>query len=143
MNQTSAQALANSLPIFLFLLLVGAGICACAEVLHKMGYSRWLVLLVAPTGFLGMVVFAFLEWPIERELAWLKLKTGAPPGRLVDLVEAHAVALEKRGDWKQAARVYRELIRKAISDESGTYYRNCLSRLEELAGESLDEWEAE
>ncbi len=113
-----------------------------ARILRKAGFSWGFAFLGLILGPIALVIFAFSDWPIERELAWLRLKTGEPLGRLLGLVEAHAAALERSGDWKQAARVYQELIRKEISDESTTYYRNCLSRIEALAGEPLDEWEA-
>jgi hypothetical protein len=114
-----------------------------ARILRKAGFSWGFALLGLVLGPIALLIFAFYDWPIERELAWLKLKGGEPPGRLWGLAEGHAAALERNGEWKQAAQVYRELISKAGPDENASYYRNCLSRLEERAGESLEEWEAE
>jgi hypothetical protein len=104
-------------------------------ILRKAGYSPWLGLLIAPTTFVGMIVFAFLEWPIEREIAWLRFKQGSSSDDLVGRVESYAVHLENRGEWKSAEEVYEELIKRATSEESRTYYRNCLGRLRD---QSLD-----
>jgi hypothetical protein len=107
-----------------------------SEILHKAGFSRWLALLIPPTGFLGLAVFAWIEWPIEREVAWLRFKDGKSSEDLVAKVEAYAVDLEKRGDWSSAAAVYEELGRRVSSAESAEYYQNCVERLNQLRGKS-------
>jgi hypothetical protein len=94
-------------------------------------------LLIAPTTVLGMILFAFLEWPIERELAWLRFKQGNPSDDLVGRVEGYAVHLENRGEWQSAQEVYEELIKRAASEESRTYYRNCLGRLKDRSRDSV------
>jgi hypothetical protein len=106
-------------------------------ILRKAGYSPWLALLIAPTTFVGMIAFAFLEWPIERELAWLRFKHGNPSDDLVGRAEGYAVHLENRGEWKSAEEVFEELIKRATSEESRTYYRNCLGRLRDQSGDSV------
>ena len=106
-------------------------------ILRKAGYSPWLGLLIAPTTFVVMIVFAFLEWPIERELAWLRYKQGNPSDDLIGRVDGYAVHLENRGEWQSAEEVYEELIKRATSEESRTYYRNCLGRLRDRPGDSV------
>ena len=108
------------------------------RILRRAGYSRTVALLVLALGPFALIVLALNDWPIERELAWLKLQAGEPPELLLPLAEAHAVALEKRGDWSKAAEVYKTLIARSDSDEASNYYGNCLSRLGELAGHGLD-----
>jgi hypothetical protein len=102
-----------------------------AELLHKAGFSRWFALLIPLTGFIGLAVFAFIEWPIERELAWLRWKSGELPDDAIDSIERHAIKLERRGDWKKAAEVYTELSQKIPLGENAEYYRNCVERLKE------------
>ena len=104
-----------------------------AEILHKAGFSRWyaLLMLIPPVGLVGLAIFAFTEWPVERELAWLRLKSGEPTADTISLVERHAVELERRGEWKKAAEVYTKLSQKAPLDENAEYYRNCVDRLKE------------
>ncbi len=112
--------------LFLFLIF-----WAPAEFLRKAGFSRWFALLIPLTGFIGLAVFAFIEWPVERELAWLRLKSGELTTDTIPLVERYAVNLERRGEWKKAAEVYTELSQKAPPDENAEYYRNCVERLKE------------
>jgi hypothetical protein len=124
-------------PLLSFAILV-AVVCLIfwvpSEILHKAGFSRWYALLIPFTGFLGLVIFAFIEWPVRRELAWHRLKDGDASADLVAGAEGYAVYLEKRGEWKQAARVYEELASRSGPGESGDYYRNCLERLRERVG---------
>jgi hypothetical protein len=101
------------------------------EILRKAGFPRWIALFIPLTGFIGLAVFAFIEWPVERELAWLRLKAGEPADDALELIERHAVHLERSGEWKRAAEVYRELARRAPADENAEYYRNCVKRLQE------------
>jgi hypothetical protein len=135
--QHAPDLLSRVLACAMFLLMFGMAFWIPSEILRKAGFSRWLAILIPPTGFLGLAVLAFLDWPVEMELAWLRLKNGADPRKLIGLVENHAVLLEKRGDWSQAAEVYKELARNAPSEEQAGYYQNCLNRLKELAGSEL------
>ena len=122
---------------FIAIAFLVVAVWAPIAILRKAGYSPWLGLLIAPTTFVGMIVFAFLEWPIERELAWLRFKQGNPSDDQVGRVEGYAVYLENRGEWKSAEEVYEELIERATSEESRTYYRNCLGRLRDRSGDSV------
>jgi hypothetical protein len=104
-----------------------------AELLHKAGYSRWYAPLMLCPGFIGLIIFAVVDWPVQRELAWLRLKTGDPAGADVALVEKYAVGLEKRGEWKKAIEVLENLARTAgEGDGAGEeYYRGWIKRLHE------------
>ena len=104
-----------------------------AEILRKAGFSRLWALLMPFTGFLGMIVFAMVEWPAERRLAWYRFKDGADPD-LVPSVERYAVELEKEGDWKGASEVFEELRQQAAPD-TAEYYANCLKRLGDRVAE--------
>jgi hypothetical protein len=117
------------------LLFVTAGVFLIfwipAEILHKAGFSRVLALFIPLTGFLGLALFAFIEWPIQREIAWLRFKAGMHSAELIPVVEWYAISLEKRGEWKDAAEVYEELARRAAPGDNAEYYRNCAARLRE------------
>jgi hypothetical protein len=102
-----------------------------AVMLHKAGFSRWFALLIPFTGFVGLAVFALIEWPIERELAWLRWKSGEFPDDAIDVIERYAIKFERRGDWKKAAEVCSELSQKLPHGENAEYYRNCVARLKE------------
>jgi hypothetical protein len=102
-----------------------------AEFLRKAGYSRGWTFLIFLTGYLGLIVFAFIEWPIERELAWHRFKEGNDSEANVASTEAYAVLLEKEGEWKKAENVFLELKKRARSEQSADYYTSCLRRLQE------------
>jgi hypothetical protein len=103
------------------------------RILQKAGFSPWcgLLLLIPLIGFIGLVAFAFIEWPVQRELAWLRLKTGTFSPDLIPSVERYALKLEKQGEWKQAAEVYELLAHIPSVDDNAEYYRNCVKRLKE------------
>jgi hypothetical protein len=136
LERTTVLSLLDVFVIVLVVTLVGLAFWVPAEILRKAGFSRWLALLMPPTGFLGMAIFAFLEWPIERELAWFRFKCGEPPDKLTPLVEGYAVELENKGAWTEAAKVYAELISRSSSEETASYYRNLLQQLKERMGDA-------
>ena len=70
----------DPVPILGFLLLGALAVLAFwipAEILHKAGFPRWIAVFIPFTGFIGLAIFAFIEWPVQRELAWLRMKAGA------------------------------------------------------------------
>jgi hypothetical protein len=81
-------------------------------ILDKAGFPRAYGVLAFALFPISMVLFALAEWPIVRELAWLRMKVGEPLGHSIALVEAHAVDLEARGESKKAIEVYEELTRR-------------------------------
>ncbi|MGP0068909.1 MAG: hypothetical protein ACLQGP_35575 [Isosphaeraceae bacterium] len=105
-----------------------------AQILHKAGFTGWFALLLPLTGFVGLAIFSFIEWPIQQELAWMRLKGGMPSPELIPTVERYALALERRGEWKQAAEVYEALSHTPSLDDNAEYYRNCVERLKERLG---------
>ena len=129
------RVLVSSLGVLVFLILL---IWVPTEILRKAGFPRWyavLAVLVPPAGFFGLIAFALSEWPIHRELAWLRLRAGDTSGDGMASVEGYALDLERRGEWKRAVEVYKELARQAPTAESAEYYRNCSQRLHEKMGE--------
>jgi predicted PurR-regulated permease PerM len=114
--------------------LVGLIFLIPVEMLHKAGFSRWIALFIPFTAFIGLAIFAFIEWPIQRELAWLRLKTGMLSPELIPSVERYALELERRGEWKQAAEVYEHLSNIPSLEDNADYYRNCVKRLKEHLG---------
>ncbi len=115
------------------LLVVPFVLVMFAQILKKAGFSPWLCLLmVIPLiGFIVLVVLAFVEWPTQRELAWLRLKDGLTSPELIPPVERYALKLERLGDWKKAAEVYERLSHIPSVNDNVEYYRNCVKRLKE------------
>jgi hypothetical protein len=72
-------------------------------------------LLIPLTGSVGMIVLAFAEWPVHKELGWRRLAGGANDERDLLLAQSHAGDLETRGEWQQAIEVY-----EAIAQRSAT-----------------------
>ncbi len=122
------------LSVLLGLGLIGFVVWVPTEFLRRAGYSRWWVLMLFLTGFLGLIMFAILEWPIERENAWYRMRDGERSEELIARVERFAVELEKAGDWNRASRVFGDLSR-ATSGEAAAYYVNCMERLGERIGD--------
>lgn len=80
----SAAALGGVLFIvFFYLALVVLLVVAYFKLIGKTGNSPWLaLLLLVPLANLGLILWlAFSEWPIERELRYLRSQRayGAPP----------------------------------------------------------------
>lgn len=124
-------------PVFGFLFAIvflGLIFWIPSEILHKAGFARGWGFLIVFTGFLGLIIFALIEWPIHRELAWHRLRAGDSSGDNIASVERYAVDLEKCGEWKKAEEVFEELARRAPSAEVTDYYLSCLKRLHEKMG---------
>jgi hypothetical protein len=105
-------------------------------ILGKAGFPRAYGCLAAVLSLIGLAIFALSEWPIHRELAWLRIKTGEPLGDSIGLAEGHAVDLEGRGEWKKAIEVYEELARRVPDEKTANYYRDNSRRLRERMEET-------
>jgi hypothetical protein len=116
-----------SLAVLVVLVLVCAWFSGV--ILRKAGYSRAYGCLAPVLGPIALVVFALSEWPIQRELAWLRMKAGETTGHPIVSVEQHAFDLERQGEWARAVEVYEELTRRAADEPTAEYYRNNVARL--------------
>jgi hypothetical protein len=105
-------------------------------ILGKAGFPRAYGCLAVVLGPIGLVIFGLSEWPILRELTWLRIKTGEPLGDSIGLAEGHAVDLEARGEWKRAIEVYEELARRVPDEKTANYYRDSSRRLRERMQET-------
>jgi hypothetical protein len=82
----AAGSVASSVVASVFLLVwVAAGaaiVVAAVKVANKAGYSGWWVLamLVPIANVVVLLVFAFSEWPVVREVKALRAQAGAPSG---------------------------------------------------------------
>jgi hypothetical protein len=117
----------------LTLLAVGlwASVWLPVIVLRKAGYPGWLAIPFVLTFPLSGVVFALAQWPIYRELAWLRMKAGTAAEPDVALIELYAGDLDQLGDWAKAAEVYETLAAKTVNPDSRSYYENSAQRLRE------------
>jgi hypothetical protein len=127
MDTTTFLAIAFALG-FLFLLF-----WIPAEILRKAGFARGWSVLIVITNFLGLIALALIEWPIERELAWYRLKEGDGSEATITRAEHYAVDLEQAGEWAKAAEVFGTLARWS-SGETSAYYQSCVDRLKEKMG---------
>jgi len=99
------------------------------ELCRKAGYSRGLGLLLAVTFPVGYLVFVFVDWPVQRELGWRKLAMGDYSDRDLVLAQAHAVDLERRGDWEGAAAVYEKLAGQLPDSQEAEFAAGSANRL--------------
>ena len=93
--------------VFVFLI----GLVAAFAVFRKAGYSSWwiLVAFVPVANFIMLLVFAFADWPVLRELRFQKAtpKTADPMDGPTCLSDA--IKYETRGDVEEAMRRYRRI----------------------------------
>lgn len=102
------------------------------SILRRIGYSWWYaLLLVVPIVFISIIVIAAKVWPIERELARLRLMSGesADIDTDVESVLSYAITYEQKGQWDRAASLYHLAEDKSLSPQTKQYVRECLERL--------------
>lgn len=107
-----------------------------SEVFAKAGFSRWWALLVPVplVNLIWLLVFATIDWPIEKELSWRRLAGGQWDERDAARAHSYALALEKRGDWEAAISVYEDIASHGPNEQEAKYANNCIVRLRELQG---------
>jgi hypothetical protein len=148
--------------VFVTLLVTGAMMVVC----RRAGYSAWwgLLTLVPVVNVFMLCVLAVRPWPLERELAQLRLGIKSPvrhvPGfpvvsegstgegagageagaggtLLTDAatVFAEASRLERQGEWEMAIALYEQLAARLGESQDGEYAVNCVKRLRERMGQ--------
>src|ERR1039457_7266988 len=75
MDILSAASRAGGGALVLELVFLVVAIVAAVKVLPKAGYSAWfaLLLLIPLVGFVMILVFAFADWPVDKELRHYRL----------------------------------------------------------------------
>ncbi len=70
MDILSAASRAGGGAFLLELIFLVVAIVAAVKILPKAGYSAWfaLLLLIPLVGFVMILVFAFADWPVDKEL---------------------------------------------------------------------------
>ncbi len=76
---------------------------------------------------MSQIILVLTEWPIQRVLAWLRLKAGEPLGIGHASVEKYAVELEQNGEWKPADEVDNALARLAPDQRGANYSQKCIT----------------
>ena len=115
------------------------------SICRRAGYSMWwgLIALVPCVNLIFLVIFSVRTWPIERELAHLRLgiktpvkSTPSAPRRDVDAlpsdaetVFAEASKLERQGEWDMAIALYDQLSTQLGASQDAQYARNCAANL--------------
>ena len=99
--------------ILIFWLLVAGSIIAIwAAIFDKAGYSGWLgLLIILPVANLIMlIVFAALEWPIQREVRDLRIRCGVGNEEDAYSLISEAIRLEAKGKFDDALLKYQEVV---------------------------------
>jgi hypothetical protein len=80
MNSSSSSSLGASLTglLVIYAVILVVAVWAYVRIIRRAGYSGWWVLigLVPLLNVVMFLVFAFKEWPIQRELAYLRAQIG-------------------------------------------------------------------
>ncbi|MEX1015470.1 MAG: hypothetical protein WDZ31_01895 [Phycisphaeraceae bacterium] len=99
-------------------------------IFQKAGYSPWrgLLMLVPLVNVIWLIVFAFSEWPIHRELARHRTLQGEATPEDFSVATAEAARLESHGDWQEALVAYDRLARLP-GNPNAEYAANCADRL--------------
>lgn len=82
MNSSDAFAFGSMGVIVLFYIVIFALVMAIYwKIVSKAGYPGWYALgmLVPCLNLVLIIMFAFVEWPIERELNYLRSQQGYQP----------------------------------------------------------------
>jgi len=81
-GSSSNATVAISILIVLYVVLLIIFIWAYVRIIRRAGYSGWWVLigLVPLVNVVMFLVFAFKEWPIQRELAMLRMQLAGRGG---------------------------------------------------------------
>jgi hypothetical protein len=79
---TSGAAGAALVVVVVYLAIVVVSIIAAVRIVSKAGYSGWWVLItiVPIVNFVMLLVFAFSEWPVLREVKMLRAQASSWPG---------------------------------------------------------------
>jgi hypothetical protein len=145
----------DAIVVCLFVLLVTIFVGICGIILARAGYSRWyslillavpsfyfcdpvfflwrypLILIAVPLDFILLMVLAVREWPIERELARLRLVAGESDdiGSDVERVMSYAIAEEQKRRWNRATSLYNLAAEKSADPGVKQYATQCARRL--------------
>jgi hypothetical protein len=107
------------------------GLIICAMMLQKAGFSPSFAPLFPIFGFLPLIVFAISEWPIHRELGWLRVMNNAGSESDKALANSYALQLERSGEWSRAIDVYEVLAERASDPKDAEYFREAAAHLRE------------
>ena len=116
-------------------LFVAVVIGILASILGRIGYSRWYSVLFAipPLNLMALIVIVAKEWPIERELARLRLVAGESVDVNTDIesVMSCAIAHEQKRQWDRALSLYNFVAEKSNDARVKKYAEECAQRLAE------------
>ena len=105
----------------------------CASILGRIGYSRWYSLLLAipALNLLVLIVIVAKQWPVERELARLRLIAGESADIDADIesVISCAISHEQKRQWDRAISLYNFVAEKSNDARVKKYAAECAQRL--------------
>jgi hypothetical protein len=134
---------------------------ASISICRRAGYSGWwgLLMLVPIVDVIFFLIFAWRTWPIERELAALRLGIKNPQNHIpgfpvldvaggnhaafeaaatiapapssadVATIFTEAAKLERIGEWEAAISLYDQLATQLAGSQDSHYAQNCATRL--------------
>lgn len=104
-----------------------------ASLLRRIGYpGQYAGFFIAPgLNLVALIVLAAKQWPVERELAWLRLLAGKSDDLDGDIesVLSYAIAQEQRHHWDRAVSLYSLAADKTSNPQVKQYATECIQRL--------------
>jgi hypothetical protein len=93
--------------LLLFVLLA----LALMSIFQKAGYSRWLgLLIIVPVAnIVVLLLLVFGDWPVRRQLRYLKMRSGDASDEDAYDVLGDASRLERKGQFDAAMERYQEI----------------------------------
>ena len=115
---------------------IAAFVAAFVVIIRKAGYSGWwmLIAIVPPVNIVMLLVFAFRQWPIQRELARLRVIAGSAIQADFDSLVTEAVSADQTGEWIHAVHLFELVASKSPGDETRAYATDSIERIKEKIG---------
>ena len=121
------------IPIVLFALVIAIIVGVWGSILRRIGYSWWTALLqlVPFVNLVALMAVAAKQWPIERELARLRLISGESVDIESDIesVMSFAIVCEQKREWERAASLYNLAADKSTDEKVKQYATECAQRI--------------
>ncbi len=124
--------MASVLEIGLMVALALLPVVVFGEIFRKAGYSGWLglLMLIPVVNVVWLLIFAFGDWPIRRELSRSRMGPAVVRADDVEIRISEAVRLERKGQWDEALLIYDELAAEP-ENSNADYAAHCARRLRE------------
>jgi len=119
------------LSLILEVALVVAVVGVSVSLVRKAGYSGWYGLLsvIPVVNVIALIVFAMVQWPIERELCELRARCGINTEDAAESLFDEAARLEVKGWFEDALAKYQGLVERFPDSAASADAHKCMATL--------------